>query len=157
MKRKVLFLYVFISLSHFGCKTNTYPISEKTKLKNSNPIVNIQTGYEIREMYSNSIKYQYELNRKSDTVSLRTYDKKFTTKEGYRVGTKWKDVAKKLTDSVYKLSGFGYYIELESGYNLLFCVGTTCTDNFPNENTEVVCIEKRIQVEMKTKSLLFKK
>ena len=156
MKRTII-LFSLLLLSLFACKSSKSLISEKAELKHSNRIVNAQSGYEVREMYKNSIKYNYELNRKLDTAAIRTFDKKFIANEGYKVGTKWKDIDKKLTDSVYKLSGFGYYVELESGWNLVFCIGTTCTDNFPEENAEVVCIEKRMRDRVKDKNLLFKK
>lgn len=156
MKRTII-LFSLILLSLFGCVANKSLISEKVELKHSNRIVNAQSGYEVLEMYKNSIKYHYELNRKLDTAAIRTFDKKFIANEGYKVGTKWKDIDKKLTDSVYKLSGFGYYVELESGWNLVFCIGTTCTDNFPEENAEVISIEKRMRDRVKDKNLLIKK
>ncbi|MEO0045312.1 MAG: hypothetical protein RL705_503 [Bacteroidota bacterium] len=154
MRKTILINLIFLSL--LGCETNKSLVSKKTEKEKVNRIVDIQTGYQMREMQKGNINYYFLLNKKLDTVSIKTFDKKFTVNEGYKIGTKWKDVSKELTDSAYELFGFGYYVELKSGWNLVFCIGNTCTDSFPNENAEVVCIEKRMHERLKDQSSLFK-
>ena len=152
MKRAIFVNLILLCL--FGCETNKALVSEKHEKEIR--IVDIQTGYQMREMQKGNIKYHFLLNKKLDTISIKTFDKKFIVNEGYKIGTKWKDISKELTDSSYELFGFGYYVELKSGWNLVFCVGNTCTDSFPDENAEVKYIEKRMRERVKDQSTLFK-
>ncbi|MFC4739779.1 hypothetical protein ACFO3U_07195 [Flavobacterium ponti] len=140
---RIFFLLSFLILSLTSCKIKNHSNYTKLPIKYPNKVFDAQTGREIHKMTIDDITFSYQLTGNSDTVALTTYDEKFETIEGYKVGTKWKNISKVLRDSVYKHSGFGYYIELESGWNLGFCIGVTCTDNHPTNNSEVKSIRKR--------------
>jgi len=110
----------------------------------------------FKKLKINNIEYSYSLDKNLDTVKLWTKDNKFITKEGFKIGTKWKEIPKELQDSTYKLPGFGYYVELKSGWNLGFCIGNTCTDNYPFNKSEVIWIEKQMNKRVKEHNSLFK-
>lgn len=83
------------------------------------------------------------LNNSGDTTHWSTNDNNFTTPEGFKVGTKWTDLSPELQNSVNKMLGWGYYINLRSGWQLGFCEGESCTDSEPKEGSIVKWIFKR--------------
>ena len=72
-----------------------------------------------------------------------TRDNKFKTPEGYSVGNQLKDISKLEKEKIYKEPGFGYFIKLNSSWQLGFCEGKSCTDNVPTENSIVKWIMKK--------------
>lgn len=83
------------------------------------------------------------VTRDKDTIYLTTNDKKFQTPEGYKVGTKFSELPKDIQGELTKEPGWGYYYKLPSGWTLGFCEGNSCTDNFPQNSSEVKWIFKR--------------
>ena len=83
------------------------------------------------------------LNDFGDTTHWSTNDNKFETPEGYKVGTYWKELSTELQNSVNKMPGWGYYIRLNSDWQLGFCEGETCTDSAPKEGSKVDWVFKR--------------
>ncbi|WP_339838378.1 hypothetical protein [uncultured Flavobacterium sp.] len=149
------FLLSFLILSLTSCKTKNHSNYTKLPIKYPNRVFDAQTGREIHKMTIDGIVYSFELSENLNMVSLWTSDKKFMTKEGFKVGTKWKDIPKSLQDSVIKYSGFYYYVELDSGWNLNFCIGDTCTDYLPFDNSEISSVSKRFSEGKKIKDLEF--
>jgi hypothetical protein len=146
-----IFLVLFMS-----CVSRKNNNSKELHIKTAK-IFDAQSGFEIQKMKVNNIEYSYELDKKLDTIKLWTNDNKFITKEGFKIGTSWDDIPKTLQDSVYKESGHGYFIELESGWTLGFCIGKTCTDNHPNKQSKVNWIKKEMYKRTPMhKKLLFK-
>lgn len=91
----------------------------------------------------NGINFTIVLNEKGDTIHWTTRDMKFITPEGFNVGTSWENVPKKLQKSIRKMPGWGYYIKLNSEWQLGFCEGKTCTNNEPSKGSNVNWIFKR--------------
>jgi len=151
---RILTLSILLIL-FLGCNAGKNKKSTRLNIK-SEKIFDAQTGLEIQKMKINNIEYSYSLDKNLDTVKLWTKDNKFITKEGFKIGTKWKEIPKELQDSTYKLPGFGYYVELKSGWNLGFCIGNTCTDNYPFNKSEVIWIEKQMNKRVKEHNSLFK-
>ena len=89
------------------------------------------------------INYQLVQNQQGDTTYLSTQDPKFVTQEGYKIGSKWENLAISDRENVTSMPGWGYLIGLESGWQLGFCEGYTCTDNPPTKASEVKWIFKR--------------
>ena len=78
-----------------------------------------------------------------DTTYLQTKDKRFKTPEGYKVGTKLSELPSNIKDNLLKEPGWGFYYKLPSGWTLGFCEGNSCTDNYPENNSEVKWIFRR--------------
>jgi len=78
-----------------------------------------------------------------DTTHWSTTDLKFKTLEGYNVGTNWDKIPIELKKSMGHMAGWGYFIKLNSGWQLGFCEGKSCTDTEPKEGSIVKWIFKR--------------
>lgn len=102
-----------------------------------------ESGFEIKEFKKRDITFKYTLNKISDTVKIWTTDSKFITDENYKIGTKLNEISPVLKKQIYKLPGNGYFIRLPSGWLLAFCEGKSCTDEIPNESSQVKWIVKR--------------
>ncbi len=83
------------------------------------------------------------LNESNDTTHWSTNDNKFETPEGFKVGTNWEELPTELQNAVNQMPGWGYYIKLNSGWQLGFCEGESCTDSEPKDGSTVKWIFKR--------------
>ena len=83
------------------------------------------------------------LNKTGDTTHWSTNDNDFRTPEGFKIGTKWNELPIELQNSVNKMPGWGYYIRLNSDWQLGFCEGESCTDSKPKDESSVKWIFKR--------------
>ena len=102
-----------------------------------------ETGYEVNELNVGGIRFNYALNSRQDTVKVWTTDAGFLTAERYKVGTKFKDIPKKLQARIVKVTGYGYALKLDSGWTLYFCEGESCTDEPISSNAEVKWIRRQ--------------
>jgi hypothetical protein len=107
-----------------------------------NPVIDLQTGYVIQEMSVNNSKFNYTLDQKGDTAQVWTRDIRFSTSDGFKVGTTWQELPSELQKRSYKIPGWGYYINLHEGWTLGFCEGSSCTDTPPADSSKVAWIEK---------------
>jgi len=80
---------------------------------------------------------------KNDSIYMATSDSLFLTHDNYHVGMTWSEIPKALRKKLQKETGWGYYIELPSGWSLGFCEGASCTDTAPTDNSKVKWIFKR--------------
>jgi len=87
--------------------------------------------------------FKIVLNEAGDTTYWSTNDSRFKTPEGYEVGTSWSALPIELQQSAKKMPGFGYLIKLNSGWQLGFCEGSSCTATKPNDESWVDWIFKR--------------
>jgi len=140
MFRIITFSILLVLLVNCGTERNKN--SQKIPIKYKN--IDANSGYEIKKIQLKNIEYSYVLDNKQDTINLWTTDYKFVTKEGFKIGTKFSELPKTLQNSAYKLSGYGYFVKLNSGWTLGFCVGKTCTDNYPDNQSKVAWIKKQI-------------
>jgi hypothetical protein len=147
---RLLFLYIIITglaaCSHPKeenvSEVSVHPAVDSKKTNSAIKIMDAQTGYWIQEMKVDNIHLNFCLNKQGDTVKIWTNDQNFITSEGFKLGTTWKELPVILQENVNKLSGWGYYVNLDSGWMLGFCEGTTCTDNPPVDTSKVKWIEK---------------
>lgn len=93
-------------------------------------------------IFLNNVEFQL-VGSKSDTQYLSTRSDRFLTPEGYNVGMSLSEVDKVLQRDIVKEPGWGYYIQLKSGWNLAFCEGNSCTDHKPQDSSTVDWIFKR--------------
>lgn len=82
------------------------------------------------------------LNDSGDTTYWYTKDEMFKTPEGYRVGFAWSALPIELQNRISKMPGWGYHIDLDSGWQLAFCEGPSCTDMEPRAESVVKWIYK---------------
>lgn len=95
------------------------------------------------EITIDKIPFKLVQNEELDSIYLSTSDDKFVTPEGYKTGTKWKNLTSSDQEKVESMLGWGYFVELASGWQLGFCEGSSCTDQAPTDNSEVAFIFKR--------------
>lgn len=89
------------------------------------------------------INFTIVVNELGDTTHWSTNDVNFKTPEGYGVGADWDIIPMNLKKSLHKMPGWGYYMKLNSGWQLAFCEGQSCTDAEPKEGSTVQWIFKR--------------
>ena len=128
---------ILVLLLIFGCNSTEKNIAEKTE------VIDLSSGYPIWKMNKNGIDFKFTLNSKKDTLKVWTTDNEFITPEGFKVGSTLKNIKNKTKSSIYKESGNGFFIKLDSGWQLSFCEGKTCTDNEPTETSKVKWIRRK--------------
>jgi hypothetical protein len=73
--------------------------------------------------------YKFEIAWTNDGIVnyVATYDKSFITPENIRISTTLKEIKEMQDVEIGTMPGWGYFINLESGWNVAFCVDKTCT------------------------------
>lgn len=140
MKRTIhlsLFLFSFCISVAWGQESYD-PFSEMEVL-----MVSSGQLYPSQKWKFSDFEFNVVIDEKQDTIYIQTMDPNFQTKEGYHVNSQFKDLPKELQKKVQNMPGWGYYIELESGWQLGFCEGRTCTDQAPSQNSTVKWVFKR--------------
>jgi len=95
------------------------------------------------EVLINGIDFSIVENETKEIIYWSTNDKEFSTPEGYSVGMNWSKIPQKLKNKTEKMNGWGYFIRLNSGWQLGFCEGSSCTETYPNNTSKVKWIFKR--------------
>ena len=90
-----------------------------------------------------SIAFDLAVNEASDTIYLATQDSTFRTPEGLGVGMRFGQIPNDLKAHVIKEAGWGYYVPLDSKWNLGFCEGSSCTDSDPTDSSGIKWVFKR--------------
>jgi hypothetical protein len=134
MKKIIEILIVAFFFSSCGSSSNK---TGKLLMTTSS---NLEPSYDI-QLYK--CDFSIVLNENGDTTHWSTNDKDFRTPEGYKIGTKWNELPIDLQNSVNKMPGWGYYIRLNSDWQLGFCEGESCTDSKPKDQSSVKWIFKR--------------
>ena len=83
------------------------------------------------------------VKQNEDTIYLSTTSNQFLTPEGYGVGMRFRQLNQNLKKRLQKEPGWGYYAKLNSGWNIAFCVGNSCTDHYPVDTSTIDWIFKR--------------
>ncbi|MFT5778298.1 MAG: hypothetical protein ACI837_001254 [Crocinitomicaceae bacterium] len=78
-----------------------------------------------------------------DSTYLSTSDVNFITPEGFKVGNTWGDIDENYRLELARMPGWAYYIELDSGWQLGFCEGQSCTDLAPINTSRIKWIFRR--------------
>ena len=95
-----------------------------------------------KTVFINHVKFTL-VKQLQDTIYLMTNDSTFSTPEGYRIGTKFRELSNGLRKNLLTEPGWGYYTKSKSGWSLGFCEGVSCTDSPPNGSSQVDWIFKR--------------
>lgn len=91
-----------------------------------------QTAHYTEVSINNNL-FKLVLNESGDTIYLSTNDIHFNTPEGYHVGDFWQQISKADREKTVETFGWGYTIQLKSGWQLGFCEGGSCTETFPKK------------------------
>lgn len=149
---KTNYLIILILLLLVSCKTENKKPPDLTDIKTADTSQNTIIGNEILISPSQAKPYriirinncQFDLVvDNADTIYLATSDTNFITPEGFKVGMKVSQITKDLREKMTKEGGWGYYINLGSKWNLGFCEGSSCTDNYPGDTSRIKWIFKR--------------
>lgn len=89
------------------------------------------------------IDFSIVLHESGDTTFWQTTDSRFITTEGYRVGNSWNDIPNELKSELIMIPGWGYFINLDSGWTIAFCEGSTCTEQMPSSESKIDWIFKK--------------
>jgi len=145
--RMIKVLFGMVILLNASClnSSNEKPIADnKGSLKQDDGSILISSGQfsPYKTIIVNNIEFQF-VGNSGDTQYLSTASNLFHTPEGYMVGMKLNEVDESLQKNIVKEPGWGYYIQLKSGWNLAFCEGHSCTDSNLEDSSKVDWIFKR--------------
>lgn len=154
--KKWTYIIIF-GLTILSCKTSSKekdvsisePITEKLDSVNMPEkiskltMTNSGSLEQSKDITINGVDFSIVQNKEGDTTFWATRDLNFKTLEGYSVGNQLKDISEFQKEGIYKELGFGYLIELNSGWQLGLCEGKSCTDKIPTENSTIKWIQKR--------------
>jgi len=101
----------------------------------------LQKSYKVTQ---NGIEYSVTVNSDNLINFITTNSVKFKTLEGASVGIMLSELREYTSQRIIVEAGWGYYIELPSGWNAAFCLGKGCTSNPLKENSKVSWYFKRI-------------
>jgi hypothetical protein len=153
MNKTILILLIIGTC--FSCNTNSKKNIPEIENVNIESIVEKEGGTNkllmitssnlkpSKEVLINGIDFTIVENEKKEIIYWSTNDNNFQTPEGYSVGMNWSKIPQELKNSIGKMTGWGYYINLNSGWQLGFCEGSTCTDSDPNNLSNIKWIFKR--------------
>ncbi|WP_430405482.1 hypothetical protein [Fluviicola sp.] len=149
---KQFFILIISSLLIGACSTETPEtvkgIPEEDLTKTKDGVIVKQTLVSAGKFSpSTSVKFDghnFDLViEKNDSIYMATSDTLFLTHDKYHVGMTWSEIPKALQKKLQKETGWGYYIELPSGWSLGFCEGASCTDMKPTDSSKVKWLFKR--------------
>ena len=101
-----------------------------------------RSGYLIEEMTVDNVQILFSRNVDGDTTKKWSFDSRFVTPEGYKVGMTWAMLPAELQKDVLRYPGWNFSVPLKNGWHLCFCEGPSCTDTLPSDTSKVQWIEK---------------
>ncbi|MEO9531111.1 MAG: hypothetical protein ABJG68_06360 [Crocinitomicaceae bacterium] len=96
-----------------------------------------------KEILFENCLFDLVLSSDGDTVYLQTVDTSFTCPENYKVGDDFDDISEDDLAKMEQMPGWGYYIKLDSGWNIAFHEGYTATETYPESGSKVDWIFRR--------------
>ncbi len=155
MKSLPILLTTFLLMSCTGDSTKQTSILDSTnsitkngdtnKLIITHSLIPVSSGSKsfYKTVNLDGINFQLVRDINDDTSFLGTFDKSFSTPEGYSIGISFQNIKKLYRSKMKKEEGWGYYINLPSKWTLVFHVGTTATDHPPFDTSKVTYICRR--------------
>ena len=144
MKLSLIYLFLLATFLSYGQKEDVQNKSAEQSDSDFSETMILMSSSEIlpaKEVIENGIKFYVYYNNNNCIIKLTT-DANFVTPEGYKVGDEYRVILEKDIIAMEKKPGFGYLINLKSGWQLVFCEGNTCTDNFPQKHSKIKWIMK---------------
>ncbi|MBI3139948.1 MAG: hypothetical protein HYZ15_15325 [Sphingobacteriales bacterium] len=146
MRASVLILLIVSWLLFLGCKQRFNSrneievgevVSEKISLLTS--ASQFDDGYEIK---LSNICYRFTIDDDKKINNLFVYGDSFKTPEGLSVKSTYKEVKVKSLDTGRMVYGWGYIVNLKSGWCVLFSNDNIIEDECVNDTTYVSCFFK---------------
>ena len=141
-----IIIFILFSLL-FSCRSTEIeignPLPEDAKKIESELIMTSPSSFDVKyQIKRNGIKFNLGVNDKNTIKYIGTNDPKFKTEEAVSVGDTY-DYVRKLTDNeVYKISGWAYVLDMESGWSAAFVEGENATNEELKPDSKVVFIYK---------------
>jgi len=138
-------IYEDISLFYIGKDISTYHFSRRFLI-----MVNNSTLLPFFEVYFDGTYYTiaFDDNNLVNAIFIRetniyNHQQSFRTSNGVYLGMTYKDL-KNIEPNIVlnKMSGWGYFGELKSGWKVAFFIGNTMTEHFPKEDDKIGAIYK---------------
>lgn len=142
---KVLFgLTILLNASCLNSPNEKRVTEKGLALKKEDGSILISSGQfsSYKTITLSNIEFQF-VGNSGDTQYISTKSKLFQTPEGYAVGMSLNEVDKSLQKNIVREPGWGYYIQLQSGWKIAFCEGNSCTDSDPQATSTIDWIFKR--------------
>ena len=106
-------------------------------------LVNSGSFMPSREVQVQGIKYNVAWSSDSIVRYIVTRDENFKTSAGIGLSTSLNEIKSVQEVEVFEMPGWGYYVQLKSGWSAAFCVGEFCTDETLDDDDEVDWLFKR--------------
>jgi len=139
MKRSIFFLALFI-ISCNTSKTNNVEIGKKlpNNLELKNKINLLVSPAQFEECYKiriDSIDYLISIDKEKRFKFISTFDKKFISLEGVKVGMKLPDVIQRSKQTLRLINGWAYVLPLNSGWNAAFEISNYDSNTMSPDST----------------------
>ena len=141
-----IIIFILISII-FSCRSTEIKIGDvlpadakkvESEMIMSSPS-SLDTAYKIKRK---DIEFNLAVDDKNTIKYIETNDPKFKTEEAVSVGDTY-DYVSKLTDNkAYKISGWAYVLDMESGWSAAFVEGENATNEKLKPDSKVVFIYK---------------
>ena len=120
-------------------------LSDSIRLTSNNTVefVNSAQLSPSTTVYYKGLVFNIAWNEEGKVNYIITYDSNFMTKEKVKLNMALRDIKNIQKVEILKMRGWGYYIELGSGWNAGFCVDEACTGRDLVEDDRVMFIFKR--------------
>ena len=120
-------------------------INDSIRIKRINSLVLINSSQlsPSIEIFNENSVFTIAWNEIGEVNFITTSDSNFKTKENIKIGSTILEIKKQQTTEIHKISGFGYYIRLKSGWNAGFCIDKSCTDQQPKDEDSVTFFFKK--------------
>ena len=99
----------------------------------------LNVKYQIKR---NGIEFNLAVNDKNKIKYIETNDPKFKTDESVSVGDTYDYVRKLTNNEAYKISGWAYVLDMDSGWCAAFVEGENATNEELKPDSKVVFIYK---------------
>ncbi|MCK5383963.1 MAG: hypothetical protein KAJ29_00210 [Alphaproteobacteria bacterium] len=82
------------------------------------------------------------LDGKGKVSYIRICDPAYVSQDGISPGAVLRDICEITSTELKSMPGWGYWLDLPSGWKVSFCVGDSCTDTEPDPDTPSKCFFK---------------
>ena len=89
------------------------------------------------------IKYTVVLSIKKEVSFVVTLDSMFKTKDGFKIGTSYKQLRKKYSGAGQFEPGYGYYFQLANGWKAMFTNDKVISDGKMHDSYRITSFFKR--------------
>lgn len=134
--------YEIMTLDKLPQRGDILPDSIRITSQNRMQMVNSSTISQATAIDFKGYRFEIAWNSEGKVNYVATYDTNFVTPDNVKVSTTLSEIKKLQNVEIGTLPGWGYFINLESGWNVAFCVDKTCTGREIGDTDSVKWIYK---------------